>query len=94
MEFLKKWYELGNDFENIYLTVNDEYEKFEKYKELKERVNVLIEQQEDSRNFVADLIHLFVDNLCLKNEQNWLDMYKNYRQTTNDNTAQTDENNV
>jgi len=78
-EYLKGWYEIGNEFEDVFLTkYDDETMKCEKYKEIKDKMNGLVLEQEKNRNFVIDFIYLLIEFwLSKKNKNtNWLNTYR------------------
>jgi len=83
LEILKKWTEFGNNFEAIYhnfpcFTLEDYNKKIEAYEDLqtivrKYKNSLSIQNQ----NFVTDLLHIIVITTFLRNNDKWLDMYKN-----------------
>lgn len=87
LEFMQRWQELGCNFETIYITYKEE-DKFVEYKKIKEKIDVLKKEQETSRNFIADLIHLVLQYSYLKEKQQWLDVYKKYRKDKDQSTQQ------
>ena len=81
IELMKKWIELGNDFEELYYTEHKYSIKsdfiIEKYKELQLRSNTLKESEgPDTMNWLTDLIHFISKKSCIKNYQRWLDTNK------------------
>ena len=81
IELMKKWIELGNDFEELYYTEHKYSVKsdfiIEKYKELQLRSNTLKESEgPDTMNWLTDLIHFISKKSCIKNYQRWLDTNK------------------
>jgi hypothetical protein len=80
-ELMKKWIELGNDFEELYYTEHKYNTKsdtiIEKYKELQLRANTLKESEgPDTMNWLTDLIHFISKKTCIKKYQRWLDTNK------------------
>ena len=81
IELMKKWIELGNDFEELYYTEHKYSIKsdfiIEKYKELQLRSNTLKESEgPDTMNWLTDLIHFISKKSCIKKYQRWLDTNK------------------
>lgn len=81
IELMKKWVELGNDFEELYYTEYKYTTKsdfiIEKYKELQLRSNTLKESEgPDTMNWLTDLIHFISKKSCIKKYQRWLDTNK------------------
>lgn len=81
IELMKKWVELGNDFEELYYTEHKYSIKsefiIEKYKELQLRSNTLKESEgPDTMNWLTDLIHFISKKSCIKKYQRWLDTNK------------------
>lgn len=81
IELMKKWVELGNDFEELYYTEHKYSTKsefiIEKYKELQLRSNTLKESEgPDTMNWLTDLIHFISKKSCIKKYQRWLDTNK------------------
>jgi hypothetical protein len=81
IELMKKWIELGNDFEELYYTDHKYSTKsdfiIEKYKELQLRSNSLKESEgPDTMNWLTDLIHFISKKSCIKKYQKWLDTNK------------------
>jgi len=81
IELMKKWIELGNDFEELYYTDHKYNTKsdfiIEKYKELQLRSNTLKESEgPDTMNWLTDLIHFISKKSCIKKYQRWLDTNK------------------
>jgi hypothetical protein len=81
IELMKKWVELGNDFEELYYTDHKYSTRsdfiIEKYKELQLRSNSLKESEgPDTMNWLTDLIHFISKKSCIKNYQKWLDTNK------------------
>jgi len=79
-DLMKKWFALGNDFEEIYYT-EDKYstnleETIRKYKELQTKLNDLKDEGMNSINFLTDLIHTIAQKTCLKKYEKWLDTNK------------------
>lgn len=91
IELMKKWIELGNDFEEIYYTEHKYTSNSnfinEKYKELQLRANTLKESEgPDTMNFLTDLIHFLCKKTCIKHYQRWLDTNKQImKDSTNSN---------
>lgn len=81
IELMKKWVELGNDFEELYYSEHKYSTKsdfiIEKYKELQLRSNTLKESEgPDTMNWLTDLIHFISKKTCIKKYQRWLDTNK------------------
>jgi hypothetical protein len=77
VEFLKEWYKIGNDFEDVFLTKYDnDNDKCLEYKKIKDKMNKLIEEHEKYRNFFIDLLHLFITPTEKKNGTNLLQKNK------------------
>lgn len=81
IELMKKWIELGNDFEETYYSeykYNTNADTIIKtYKEFQVRANQLKEAEgPETMNFLTDLIHIISNKLCLRKYQKWLDTNK------------------
>jgi hypothetical protein len=77
IELMKKWDEIGSQFEEVYYS-HDKYDDVEKaiisYKEVKKEMNHLRQSEgPDTTNFLTDLIHIGATLSCLRNRQKWLD---------------------
>lgn len=81
-EYMKKWNELGLEFEKIYYsdTENNSISRDNcdsmiiKLSDLQERINELRKAEgPSSTNFLTDLIHVICIYTCLRKYQRWLD---------------------
>lgn len=81
IDMMKKWIELGNDFEEIYYSENKYNTNADNiiktYKEYQIRANNLKEAEgPETMNFLTDFIHFISNKLCLRKYQKWLDTNK------------------
>jgi hypothetical protein len=77
IELMKKWDEVGAQFEEVYYS-QDKYDNIDRaivaYKEVQKEMNDLRQSEgPDTTNFLTDLIHLIASLSCLRNHQKWLD---------------------
>lgn len=78
-DYLKGWYEIGNEFEDVFLTKYDSnLIKCAKYKEIKDKMNRLVLDQEKNRNFIIDLVYMLIECWLHKKNKNtnWLNTYR------------------
>jgi ABC-type multidrug transport system fused ATPase/permease subunit len=81
IELMKKWIELGNDFEETYYSQHkyntDADIIIKTYKEYQVRSNQLKESEgPETMNFLTDIIHIISNKFCLRKYQKWLDTNK------------------
>lgn len=83
IEIMNKYNEFGIKFEEIYyspcLTDNDLMRRRDEYIKLQNELNKYeTNQSPDTRNFFTDLIHLIARYTCLKHNDRWLDLDKEF----------------
>ena len=85
-EYLSKWSEYGNKFEKIIYSDEDIATKTDEYIKLLDDVNTLHKDQfSKHRNFVTDLLHVFIRVVFMKSNDRWMrdgnfDFYKKIKE--------------